>query len=143
MDRRQGIRVSAPGTAAVKPLANYAELRRAGGLLFLSGISARQADGTIAGTQVAADGKRVHDVAVQLRTILQKASDTLERNGARLDHLVDVTIFLTDMADYGAMNEEYNRWFAAGGPARTTVGVRALPHPDMVVELKVVASAAG
>lgn len=134
--------MSAPGSAAVKPLANYAELRRAGGLLFLSGISARQADGTIDGTHVTVDGRRVHDVVAQLRTILQKASDTLQRNGVRLDHLVDVTIFLTDMADYGAMNDEYNRWFVAGGPARTTVGVHALPHPDMVVELKMVASAA-
>ncbi|HEV7322255.1 MAG TPA: RidA family protein [Ensifer sp.] len=134
--------MSAASAPVVKPLANYAELRRAGGLMFLSGMSARQADGTIAGTAVSDDGRRVHDAALQLRVILQKVADTLERHAARIDQLVDVTIFLTDMADYRAVNDEYNSWFSTDGPARTTVGVSALPHPDMVVELKVVAAEA-
>ncbi|HEV7306646.1 RidA family protein [Ensifer sp.] len=133
--------MSASGSPAIKPLANYAELRRAGGLVFLSGMSARQADGTIAGTEVSTDGRRRHDAAEQLRVILRKVADTLERHGEGFDQLVDVTIFLTDMADYRAVNDEYNRWFSTDGPARTTVGVSALPHPDMVVELKVVAAA--
>lgn len=125
----------------IKPLANYPDLRRADGLLFVSGMSARQADGTIAGTTKAADGAAIHDVAEQLRVILRKVGETLARNGGRFGDIVDVTVFLTDMRDYKAMNDEYNIWFAGDGPARTTVGVRELPHPDMVVELKVVARA--
>ncbi|WP_457588229.1 RidA family protein [Ensifer canadensis] len=126
---------------AIKPLANYPDLRRAGGLLFLSGMSARQADGTIAGTARAADGQATYDVAEQLRVILRKIGETLARNGGSFGDIVDVTVFLTDMRHYRAMNDEYNMWFAADGPARTTVGVNELPHPDMVVELKVVARA--
>lgn len=133
--------MSAAVPGSVKPLANYPELKPAGGLLFVSGMSARQADGTIAGTDRAADGVTTHDVAEQLRVILRKVGETLARNGGRFGDIVDVTVFLTDMRNYEAMNEEYNRWFAADGPARTTVGVSELPHPDMVVELKVVARA--
>ncbi len=133
--------MSAAVGETVKPLANYPELRRAGGLLFVSGMSARQADGTIAGTTRVANGTAIHDVAEQLRVILRKVGETLTRNGGSFADIVDVTVFLTDMRDYRAMNDEYNIWFASDGPARTTVGVRELPHPDMVVELKVVARA--
>lgn len=133
--------MSAAVGETVKPLANYPELRRAGGLLFVSGMSARQADGTIAGAARGPDGAATHDVAEQLRVILRKVSETLARNGGRFGDIVDVTVFLTDMRDYKAMNDEYNIWFAGDGPARTTVGVSELPHPDMVVELKVVARA--
>lgn len=133
--------MSAAASGAVKPLANYPDLKREGGLLFLSGMSARQADGTIAGAARAADGAETYDVAEQLRVILRKVGETLARNGGCFGDIVDVTVFLTDMRHYRAMNDEYNMWFAVDGPARTTVGVNELPHPDMVVELKVVARA--
>ncbi|MDW5316932.1 RidA family protein [Rhizobium sp. PL01] len=134
--------MSVEATGRAKPLANYPYLRQAGGLLFLSGVSARQPDGTIAGVVRVDDGTISYDVAAQLRAILTTITATLSSNGSRFTDLVDVTIYLTDMADYRAMNGEYNVWFGPDGPARTTVGVKELPHPDMVVELKVVASAA-
>nr|WMC96691.1 RidA family protein [Aminobacter aminovorans] len=121
-----------------KPLANYPFLLEAGGLLFLSGVSARQKDGTIAGVSRQA-GEAIYDVAEQFRAIVTNITETLRAVDGTLSDLVDVTIFLTDMAYYPAMNREYNKWFGPDGPARTTVGVRQLPHPDMVVELKVVA----
>lgn len=121
-----------------KPLANYPFLREAGGLLFLSGVSARQKDGTIAGVSRQA-GEVSYDVAKQFRAIIANITETLHSVNGTLSDLVDVTIFLTDMAYYPAMNGEYNKWFGPDGPARTTVGVSQLPHPDMVVELKVVA----
>lgn len=133
--------MSTDATARAKPLANYPYLRQAGGLLFLSGVSARQPDGSIAGTVRSSDGTVTYDVAAQLRAILKTITSTLSSNGSRFSDLVDVTIYLTDMADYRAMNSEYNTWFGPDGPARTTVGVKELPHPDMVIELKGVASA--
>ncbi|WP_428425494.1 RidA family protein [Pararhizobium sp.] len=133
--------MSPPDAGRAKPLANYPYLRQAGGLFFLAGVSARQPDGTIAGVARGADGTIAYDVAQQLRAIIANIATTLATRGATLADLVDVTVYLTDMADYGAMNAEYNRWFGADGPTRTTVGVKQLPHPDMVVELKVVASA--
>jgi 2-aminomuconate deaminase len=50
-----------------------------------------------------------------------------------------MTVFLVDMGDFDAYNEVYGEFFDVTGPARTTVAVRALPHPDMVVEMKAVA----
>jgi len=123
----------------LKPLANYPFLREVGDLLFLSGVSARQKDGSIAGTTRHVDGSVSHDVAEQLRAIFGNISKTMRSVGGTIEDVVDVTIFLTDMADFPAMNAEYNKWIGANGPARTTVGAPALPHPDMVVELKVVA----
>lgn len=123
----------------LKPLANYPFLREVGDLLFLSGVSARQKDGSIAGTARHADGTVSYDVAEQLRTIFSNIGETMRSVGGGIEHVVDVTIFLTDMADFPAMNGEYNKWFGPDGPTRTTVGAPALPHPDMVVELKVVA----
>ena len=53
--------------------------------------------------------------------------------------IVDATIFLVDMKnDYAGMNEEWNKVFPnrAAAPARTTVEVRALPNPRLLVEIK-------
>jgi len=130
--------VSTAAADRPKPLANYPFLREAGGLLFLSGVSARQKDGTIAGVSRQAEAVS-YDVAAQFRAIIANITETLGAANGTLSDLVDVTIFLTDMAYYQAMNGEYNKWFGPDGPARTTVGVSQLPHPDMVVELKGVA----
>lgn len=124
----------------LKPLANYPFVRELNGTLYLSGVSARQKDGTIAGTVRHADGTVTYDVVEQLRTIMANIGETLRSVGGGIEHVVDVTIFLTDIPAYfQAMNGEYNKWFGADGPTRTTVGAHQLPHPDMVIELKVVA----
>jgi 2-aminomuconate deaminase len=53
-----------------------------------------------------------------------------------------MTCFLVDMKHYRGFNDEYNRHFdKVLGPTRTTVGVRELPHPNILVELKAVAVA--
>ena len=65
----------------------------------------------------------------------------LEDAGSSLERVIDVTVFLTDMAgDFAGFNRVYGEYFGAIGPTRTTVGVVALPTP-ISVELKVVAEA--
>ena len=64
----------------------------------------------------------------------------LEASGARLENLVDVTVFLTDMArDFPAYNKLYAEYFAGVDACRTTVGITALPTP-IAIELKCVAA---
>jgi 2-aminomuconate deaminase len=62
-----------------------------------------------------------------------------------LEHLVDLTVFLVDMADYDGFNEVYNQYFdAVSGPTRTTVAVKQLPckPPNrLLIEIKAVALA--
>ncbi|WP_378942174.1 RidA family protein [Mesorhizobium sp. ANAO-SY3R2] len=135
--------MSAPAAERPRPLANYPFLREVGGLVFLSGVSARQKDGTIAGVSRVENAGVTYDVAEQLRAIIANINETLASIGGTLADLIDVTIFLTDMAYFPAMNGEYNRWFGPDGPTRTTVGVSQLPHPDMVIELKVFARKPG
>ena len=68
-----------------------------------------------------------------MRSVLQAA-------GLELKDLVDVTTFLMDMADFPGYNEVYNRYFEkSSGPARTTVAVAALPHPNLLIEMKGIA----
>jgi len=60
--------------------------------------------------------------------------------GGDLSNLVDMSVFLTDMAFYKDFNSVYNEYFnAAQGPSRTTVGVQSLPGPHLVIEIKGVA----
>jgi 2-aminomuconate deaminase len=122
-----------------KPLGKYPHAKRAGDLVFLSGTTARQPDGSIAGVSRGADGGVQRDAALQTRIVLQNISRTLETLGGSLRDCVDMTVFLVDMADFDAYNQVYGEFFDVTGPARTTVAVRALPHPDMVVEMKAVA----
>ena len=123
-----------------KPLGNYPHAKSAGDLVFLSGTTARQPDGSVAGVTRKPDGNVHRDAAVQTRVIIQNIASTLEALGGTLLNCVDMTVFLTDMADFDDYNLVYAEFFdAATGPARTTLEVSGLPHPDMAVEIKAVA----
>jgi len=122
------------------PRGAYPHLRVAGDLIFVSGTSSRAEDDSIVGAEVAADG-RVHlDITAQTRAVLENLDATLGAVGASLGDVVEVTSFLVDMADFDAYNAVYAEFFSAeSGPARTTVAVRELPHPQLLIEIKAVA----
>jgi len=64
----------------------------------------------------------------------------LKSVGADLSHVVDVTSFLVDMKDFPGYNETYAKFFnKESGPARTTVAVHQLPHPNIIIEVKAIA----
>ena len=65
----------------------------------------------------------------------QRAGDGLE---LRLDDVVRVGVYLTDMGDFAAMNEVYGRWFGDHAPARSTVQAARLPR-DVAVEIEAIA----
>jgi 2-aminomuconate deaminase len=112
-------------------LANYPHARALNGLIFVSGVSCRRPDGTHEG---------VGDIRAQTRAVIQNIGVILEAAGATLADVVDLTVFLVDMGDYAGMNEAYNEFFGAPkGPARTTVAVHQLPHPNLLIEIKAVA----
>ncbi len=68
------------------------------------------------------------DVATQTRRALANLRAVLEAGGASLQDVVKTTVFLTDLAaDFGAMNAVYAEVFGGHAPARSTVGVAALP----------------
>jgi 2-aminomuconate deaminase len=129
--------------AAPPPVGAYPHARRLGGLLFLSGVGPRRpGTGEIPGVTRDASGRIVaHDIRVQTRAAIDNVGRILEEAGSSLDRVVDVTVFLVDMArDFAAYNEVWAERFGAIQPARTTVQVGALPTP-IAVELKVIAAA--
>ena len=71
---------------------------------------------------------------------LQNIDKNLQTVGASLNDVVDVSTFLVNMNDFAGYNKTYADFFdKETGPTRTTVAVHQLPHPDLVVEIKVTA----
>lgn len=124
----------------VTPRGRFPHLRRAGGLVFVSGTSARRPDNTIAGAAVDRDGTTALDIATQTREVLQNIETILQTEGLDRSHLIDVTSFLVNMNDFGPYNREWAAFFdGVESPARTTVAVHQLPHPHLLVEMKATA----
>jgi 2-aminomuconate deaminase len=113
-----------------KPLGKFPHVKRAGDFLFLSGISSRRPDGSIAG---------VGDIRVQTAAVIENIRDILAAVGTSLADLVELNAFLVNMDDFAGYNETYGNYFDADGPVRTTVAVHQLPHPQLLIEMKGVA----
>ena len=126
---------------APEPVGAYPHARRAGNLLFLSGIGPRRRGSKeIPGVRLRPDGSvESYDIEAQCRSVFDNVKVVLEDAGARFEDLVDVTVFLTDMRrDFAAYNRLYAEYFAGARPCRTTVEVTALPTP-IAIELKCIA----
>jgi 2-iminobutanoate/2-iminopropanoate deaminase len=114
--------------AAIGP---YSQAIRAGSMVFLSGqIPLDPATGTLVSGTVAEETERVME---NLKGVLEAAELSFE-------NVVRTTIFLTDMADFQAVNEVYGKRFPGIPPARATVQVAALPR-GVRVEIDAIAIA--
>src|SRR5262245_34999359 len=102
----------------------------------------RDGDSVYLSGQVAQDpatGRLIDaDVSGQTEQILKNVDTVLKAAGVTLRDVVKVGVFLADIRDFQAMNAVYARWFEAPYPARTTVGVTALPL-GALVEIDVIA----
>jgi len=127
---------------APAPVGAYPHARRVGNLLFLSGVGPRTpGTNAIPGNVHDDEGKLVdYDIEAQCRQVFANVRAVLEASGAQWQDLVDVTVFLTDMArDFPAYNKLYAEYFAGVDACRTTLGITALPTP-IAIELKCVAA---
>jgi len=127
---------------APAPVGAYPHARRVGNLLFLSGVGPRTpGTNAIPGNVHDEQGRLVgYDIEAQCRQVFANVRAVLEASGAHWEDLVDVTVFLTDMArDFPAYNKLYAEYFAGVDACRTTLGITALPTP-IAIELKCVAA---
>jgi len=123
-------------------LANYPHARRIGEFLFVSGVSSRRPDNTHEGVTIHTDGRVELDIRQQTRAVIENVRTILSLADANLSDVVDIFVMLVNMDDYAGMNEIYNEYFnAETGPTRTTCAVHQLPHPNLLIEMKVVAVA--
>ena len=130
-------------SSAPKPVGSYPHARRVGNLLFLSGIGPRDAaTDAILGNVHDAEGRLIsYDIDSQTRAVFANVRAVLAASGAGWEDLVDVTVYLTDMArDFKIYNQVWAEHFpdAATAPCRTTLGITALPTP-IAIELKCIA----
>ena len=125
----------------VTPRGAYPHVKRAGNFIFVSGTSSRRPDNSIAGVHIIDEmGTKFLNIEVQTREVLNNIDANLKKIGASLKDVVDVSTFLVNMNDFAGYNKAYAEFFdKETGPTRTTVAVHQLPHPDLVVEIKVTA----
>jgi 2-iminobutanoate/2-iminopropanoate deaminase len=121
-------RLSPPGIAL--PRGPYSPAVRAGGFIYVSG---QVPIDPVTNTPVTGD------VQAQTRQVLSNVQRILEGCGASLGDVVKCCVFLADVKDFAAMNEVYTEFFGAARPARTTIGVAALPLDGAKVEIDAVA----
>ena len=116
--------------AAVGP---YSQAIAVGEMLFCAGqIPLDPATGDLVGG----------DVAAQTERVCANVAAVLQANGMTFANVVKTTVFLTDMANFGAMNAVYAKHFSEPFPARSTVAVAALPRGSEV-EIEVIAMNGG
>ena len=125
----------------VTPRGAYPHVKRVGDFIFVSGTSSRRPDNSIAGVDIIDEmGTKFLNIEVQTREVLKNIDANLNKIGSSLKDVVDVSTFLVNMNDFAGYNKAYAEFFdKETGPTRTTVAVHQLPHPDLVVEIKVTA----
>jgi 2-iminobutanoate/2-iminopropanoate deaminase len=111
------------------PISHYTDAVRFGNLLFVSGLTAHNAEGQLVGGTEAAD---------QTRQILKNLKLVLDAAGATMADVLKVTVFLTDIADRAAINPVRQEFFGSARPASTLIEVSRLALPEMKVEIEAV-----
>ncbi len=110
--------------------APYSQAIRSGGFVFVAGqLGLVPGESTISGS-----------IAEQTEQAMKNLSAILEAATSSLDQLVKTTVFLVDLDDFAAMNEVYARHVGDRPPARSTVGISALPS-GALVEIEAIAAA--
>lgn len=119
-----------------QPLGNYPHIKRVGDYIFVSGTSSRRSDNTHVGATQNEDGTWQLDIKLQTEAVIKNIEALIQSMDATLNDVIDITTFLIDMNHFKGYNEVYGRFFNHEGPTRTTVAVRQLPHPNLLIEIK-------
>ena len=86
---------------------------------------------------VAPDGSVSEDISEQTKQALLNLKAVIEAGGSSLDKVVKTTVFITDMAQFGAINAVYSEFFTEPYPARSCVEVARLPK-DVMLEIEAI-----
>lgn len=111
------------------PLAPYSPGMKSGNTVFVSGTIPNDAQGNVVGKG---------DIVAQTERVLESIKAILEAAGSSMEEVVMNHVFITDYANYAAMNEVYGRYFGNTRPARYCIKSE-LVHPDWLVEIASVA----
>jgi enamine deaminase RidA (YjgF/YER057c/UK114 family) len=101
-----------------------------GRLVFISGMTARQADGSIAG---------IGNIEVQTRQVCENIKAAVEGAGGTLDDVCRVDVFVRNMEHFDAIHEVRREYFKPPLPASTMVEVTKMVSPDYLIEINAIA----
>lgn len=116
-------RIMVPGIMA--PISHYCHVTRAGQHVWVSGIVGQAADGTIP-----------PDVVAQFDIAMDAMGQCLKAAGAGPEHVVKVTVFMTDVTERPKINPRRIAFFGENRPASTLVEVKGLVDPRLKVEIE-------
>jgi 2-iminobutanoate/2-iminopropanoate deaminase len=101
-----------------------------GKLVFISGMTARRADGSIAG---------VGDIEVQTRQVCENLKAAVEAAGGKMDDIVRVDVYVRNMEHFDAIHKVRREYFKAPAPASTMVEICKMTSPDYLIEINAIA----
>ena len=116
-----------------KPIGNFSQatvVEAKGRLVFVSGMTARRPDGSIAG---------VGDITVQTRQVCENIKAAVEAAGGTLDHVCRVDVYVRNMEHFEAIHAVRREYFKPPLPASTMVEVTKMVSPDYLIEINAIA----
>lgn len=102
-----------------------------GRLVFISGMVARRADGTIAG---------IGDIEAQTRQVCENLKAAVEEAGGTMADICRVDVFVRNMEHFDAIHKVRREYFPAPAPASTMVEVCKMTSPDYLIEINAIAA---
>jgi reactive intermediate/imine deaminase len=106
------------------------EIEAKGRLVFISGMTSRRADGTIAG---------VGDIEAQTRQVCENLKAAVEAAGGTLDDICRVDVYVRNMEHFDKIHKVRREYFKAPAPASTMVEVSKFTSPDYLIEINAIA----
>jgi reactive intermediate/imine deaminase len=116
-----------------KPIGNFSQatvVEAKGRLVFVSGMTARRPDGSIAG---------VGDITVQTRQVCENIKAAVEAAGGTLDHVCRVDVYVRNMEHFDAIHAVRREYFKPPLPASTMVEVTKMVSADYLIEINAIA----
>ncbi len=101
-----------------------------GRLVFISGMTARRPDGSIAG---------IGDIEAQTRQVCENLKAAVEAAGGSLDHVCRVDVYVRNMEHFDVIHKVRREYFNAPAPASTMVEVTKMVSPDYLIEINAIA----
>ena len=105
-----------------------------GKLVFISGMTARRADGTIAG---------IGDIEVQTRQVCENIKAAVEAAGGTMDDICRVDVYARNMEHFEKIHKVRREYFSSPPPASTMVEVTKMTSPDYLIEINAIAVIGG
>lgn len=101
-----------------------------GNLVFISGMTARRADGSIAG---------IGDIEAQTKQVCENLKSAVEAAGGNMDDIVRVDVYVRNMEHFDQIHKVRREYFKAPAPASTMVEICKMTSPDYLIEINAIA----